>query len=238
MSRLRFDIVVDGWGWGRVRRSDLGPAVNITCTYDQFVGALNAQDPTIAAVFSSSPEMESGLRQSCRVAESTEAMGPADSEQPRESAVPWSYPRRLQHLQQLLNGFPRFTAYEPRFLPSRGPTPRHGRCTQKFRHARWLGERRSTGGRVAVPVAVHTPREYALRGGRGSPISALLRSACYFQRTIHIVRVARVSLDNVQTRRCRGDGCSVRWHTGGSHEVPFDGAGRRNDCSAASRADR
>ena len=42
---------------------DLGPAVNTTCTYDQFVGALNAQDPTIAAVFSSSPEMESGLRQ-------------------------------------------------------------------------------------------------------------------------------------------------------------------------------
>lgn len=42
---------------------DLGPAVNTTCTYDQFVGALNAQDPTIAAVFSSSPEMQSGLRQ-------------------------------------------------------------------------------------------------------------------------------------------------------------------------------
>jgi hemophore-related protein len=42
---------------------DLGPAVNTTCTYDQLAAALNAQDPTIAAVFNSSPEMQSGLRQ-------------------------------------------------------------------------------------------------------------------------------------------------------------------------------
>jgi hemophore-related protein len=42
---------------------DLGPAVNTTCTYDQFVAALNAQDPTIAQYFDSSPEMQSGLRQ-------------------------------------------------------------------------------------------------------------------------------------------------------------------------------
>ena len=42
---------------------DLGPAVNTTCTYDQVVAALNAQDPTVAAVFSSSPEMQSDLRQ-------------------------------------------------------------------------------------------------------------------------------------------------------------------------------
>ena len=42
---------------------DLGPAVNTTCTYDQLVAALNAQDPTIAAFFNSSPQMQSGLRE-------------------------------------------------------------------------------------------------------------------------------------------------------------------------------
>lgn len=42
---------------------DLGPAVNTTCTYDQLVAALNAQDPTLAAFFDSTPEMQSGLRQ-------------------------------------------------------------------------------------------------------------------------------------------------------------------------------
>ena len=42
---------------------DLGPAVNTTCTYDQLLTALNAQDPTLAAVFNSSPEAQSGLRQ-------------------------------------------------------------------------------------------------------------------------------------------------------------------------------
>jgi hemophore-related protein len=42
---------------------DLGPAVNTTCTYDQLVAALNAQDPTLAALFNSSPEAQSGLRQ-------------------------------------------------------------------------------------------------------------------------------------------------------------------------------
>ena len=42
---------------------DLGPAVNSTCTYDQLAAALNAQDPTLAAVFNSTPEAQSGLRQ-------------------------------------------------------------------------------------------------------------------------------------------------------------------------------
>jgi hemophore-related protein len=42
---------------------DLGPAVNTTCTYDQLVAALNAQDPTIAAALNASPEAQSGLRQ-------------------------------------------------------------------------------------------------------------------------------------------------------------------------------
>lgn len=42
---------------------DLGPAVNTTCTYDQLVAALNAQDPIIAAAFNASPEAQSGLRQ-------------------------------------------------------------------------------------------------------------------------------------------------------------------------------
>lgn len=42
---------------------DLGPAVNTTCTYDQLVAALNAQDPTLAAAFTSDPEMSAGLHQ-------------------------------------------------------------------------------------------------------------------------------------------------------------------------------
>lgn len=42
---------------------DLGPAVNTTCTYDQLVAALNAEDPTVAAFFNSDPEMQDGLRQ-------------------------------------------------------------------------------------------------------------------------------------------------------------------------------
>jgi hemophore-related protein len=42
---------------------DLGPIVNTTCSYDQFVAALNAQNPGAAAAFNSSPRMQSGLRQ-------------------------------------------------------------------------------------------------------------------------------------------------------------------------------
>jgi hemophore-related protein len=42
---------------------DLGPAVNTTCTYEQFVAALNAQDPTIGAAFNSSPQIQANLRQ-------------------------------------------------------------------------------------------------------------------------------------------------------------------------------
>ena len=42
---------------------DLGPAVNTSCTYPQFVAALNAQDPAAAAAFNASPEAQSGLRQ-------------------------------------------------------------------------------------------------------------------------------------------------------------------------------
>ncbi|WP_082983807.1 hemophore-related protein [Mycobacterium sp. 1165178.9] len=42
---------------------DLGPAVNTTCTYDQLVAALNAEDPTVATFFNSDPEMQDGLRQ-------------------------------------------------------------------------------------------------------------------------------------------------------------------------------
>jgi hemophore-related protein len=42
---------------------DLGPAVNTTCTYEQFVAALNAANPTMAEYFNSSPQMQSGLRQ-------------------------------------------------------------------------------------------------------------------------------------------------------------------------------
>jgi hypothetical protein len=74
------DIVVDRRGGVASADPDLGPAVNTTCTYDQFVAPLNAQDPTIAAVFNSSPGA------ACRfaavpsgVADATKAMGPADS---------------------------------------------------------------------------------------------------------------------------------------------------------------
>jgi hemophore-related protein len=42
---------------------DLGPIVNTTCSYEQFAAALNAQDPTVAAAFNSSPEIQAGLRQ-------------------------------------------------------------------------------------------------------------------------------------------------------------------------------
>jgi hemophore-related protein len=42
---------------------DLGPAVNTTCTYDQLVGALNAQNSQVAKLFASSPVMQNGLRQ-------------------------------------------------------------------------------------------------------------------------------------------------------------------------------
>ena len=42
---------------------DQGPAVNTTCNYDQLVAALNAQDPMMAAVFNSSPQMHSGSRE-------------------------------------------------------------------------------------------------------------------------------------------------------------------------------
>lgn len=42
---------------------DLGPAVNTTCTYDQVMAAMNAQDPTVAAFFSAWPPMQAGLRE-------------------------------------------------------------------------------------------------------------------------------------------------------------------------------
>jgi hemophore-related protein len=42
---------------------DIGPAVNSTCTYSQFVAALNAQDPAAAAAFDASPETQALLRQ-------------------------------------------------------------------------------------------------------------------------------------------------------------------------------
>ncbi|WP_420715911.1 hemophore-related protein [Mycobacterium sp. 663a-19] len=42
---------------------DLDPAVNTTCTYDQLVAALNAQDPIIAAALNASPDAQASLRQ-------------------------------------------------------------------------------------------------------------------------------------------------------------------------------
>ena len=43
---------------------DLGPIVNTTCTYEQFVAALNTQNPAAASAFNASPKMQSGLRHS------------------------------------------------------------------------------------------------------------------------------------------------------------------------------
>ena len=42
---------------------DLGPAINTTCSYQQVVSALNAQDPAAAAQFNASPVAQSYLRQ-------------------------------------------------------------------------------------------------------------------------------------------------------------------------------
>jgi hemophore-related protein len=42
---------------------DLGPAINTTCSYQQVVSALNAQDPAAAAQFNESPLAQSYLRQ-------------------------------------------------------------------------------------------------------------------------------------------------------------------------------
>jgi hemophore-related protein len=42
---------------------DLGPAINTTCSYQQVVSALNAQDPAAAAQFNASPLAQSYLRQ-------------------------------------------------------------------------------------------------------------------------------------------------------------------------------
>jgi hemophore-related protein len=42
---------------------DLASAVNTTCTYPQFVAALNAQNPQYASAFNSSPELQAQLQQ-------------------------------------------------------------------------------------------------------------------------------------------------------------------------------
>ncbi|WP_199179470.1 hemophore-related protein [Mycolicibacterium goodii] len=42
---------------------NLGAAVNTTCTYPQFVSALDAQNPAAGAVLNASPQMQSTLRQ-------------------------------------------------------------------------------------------------------------------------------------------------------------------------------
>ncbi|KUI06070.1 hemophore-related protein [Mycobacterium sp. IS-3022] len=42
---------------------DLGPAINTTCTYPQFVAALNAERPEAAAGFNASPPDQSAIQQ-------------------------------------------------------------------------------------------------------------------------------------------------------------------------------
>ncbi|MGE2721085.1 hemophore-related protein [Mycolicibacterium celeriflavum] len=41
---------------------DLGPAVNSTCTYPQFVAALNTENPEAAAGFNASPPDQSAIQ--------------------------------------------------------------------------------------------------------------------------------------------------------------------------------
>jgi hemophore-related protein len=42
---------------------DVGPMVNTTCSYDQVISALNAQDSAAGAQFGASPMTQSALRQ-------------------------------------------------------------------------------------------------------------------------------------------------------------------------------
>lgn len=42
---------------------DLGPAINSTCTYDQWVAALHAQNPGPASAFDSQPMSQQYMRQ-------------------------------------------------------------------------------------------------------------------------------------------------------------------------------
>jgi hemophore-related protein len=42
---------------------NLGSAVNSTCTYSQFVAALNAQNPQYGSAFHSSPDLQAQLQQ-------------------------------------------------------------------------------------------------------------------------------------------------------------------------------
>ncbi|KUI11604.1 hypothetical protein AU193_19635 [Mycobacterium sp. GA-1285] len=57
---------------------DLSPAVNTTCSYPQLMSALEAADPTAAAVVSNSPAMTAGLNQFL-------AAGPAQRQQMAEA---------------------------------------------------------------------------------------------------------------------------------------------------------
>ena len=41
---------------------DLGPAINSTCTYPQFVAALNAQNPTYGSTLNSSPQWQGDMQ--------------------------------------------------------------------------------------------------------------------------------------------------------------------------------
>jgi hemophore-related protein len=42
---------------------DLGPIVNTTCSYEQVMSALNAQNPMAASLINNSPKQQAGLRQ-------------------------------------------------------------------------------------------------------------------------------------------------------------------------------
>lgn len=53
---------------------DFGPVINTTCTYEQVMAALNAQEPALAAQFNASPFAQGALR-------SFLASGPAERQQ-------------------------------------------------------------------------------------------------------------------------------------------------------------
>jgi hemophore-related protein len=76
---------------------DLGPIINTTCSYEQVVSALNAQNPAAAAQFNSSPTAQSMLRRFL-------ASGPAKRQQMAERAQ--GIPEAQQYfgtIQQLAN---------------------------------------------------------------------------------------------------------------------------------------
>jgi hemophore-related protein len=66
LSLTKLAFVVGGLGLSLtagVGIASADPIVDSTCSYTQFMSALNAQNPLAAAAFNASPETQAGLRQ-------------------------------------------------------------------------------------------------------------------------------------------------------------------------------